>query len=130
MKGVKMMDAQVAFSHEVEDADSYALEDLANGLFNSGFTPNTIKSDHKNNRLDGGLSIALSVAGLAISALGTFLSVLSYWKMKWPKYKITFRQDDISMAIENFSASQQISLITDLTKQESSADIKITISRN
>jgi len=76
---------------------------------------------------DGGLTIALTIANLAITAVGTLISVLSYWRSRNPKYSITLKRDRYTCTIDNLEPQKIEEVIAHLERQDDSTDIEVQI---
>ena len=100
------MDAIVQLAGPVSQADSYALDELAEGLLQDGLAPSVQKAPPAAGRKDGGLTLAISLASLGLSAIGTLVSVLSFWRSTHPEYKILIKRAGVEVAIENPNTQQ------------------------
>jgi hypothetical protein len=100
------MDAIVRLIEPATQADAYALDELAEVMRHDGLTPVIEKAPLVPGRKDGGLTLAISLAGLGFSAISTLVSVLSFWRSTHPGYKITMKRADVEIAIENPSPQQ------------------------
>jgi hypothetical protein len=105
------MDAIVKLTEPVTEADSYALDQLAEDLRQNRLFPIAEKAPPMAGRKDGGLTLAISLIGLGLSAVGTIVSVLSFWLSTHPGYKIKVQRAGVEIAIEN-PTPKQISAAT------------------
>lgn len=101
------MEIRIAFLDEVTPEDSFALDELAEDLFRSDIGHEVEKSATRHGRKDGGLSLAIAIGGLAISAIGTLISVLSHWQKMRPSYRLTVTRGSVSITIENPTLEQR-----------------------
>jgi hypothetical protein len=53
---------------------------------------------------DLGLTTAISLAGLSLSAISTFISVLSYWSARKPQYSVTLEADGVTLQVSKADA--------------------------
>lgn len=121
------MDAIIQFMGSVDEEDSYALDELAEALAQDGLTNQLEKSPTRRGRKDGGLTIAIALAGLALSAVGTLVSVLSYWKSTRPKYNVSISRGEVTIAIENSTPKQVQETIAKLTKSQAQTNTIVQI---
>lgn len=105
------MDVRLEFVGDLTDETSYALDELAAVLSEEGLSNRRERSDSQAGRKDGGLTLAIALAGLGVSAIGTLVSVLSYWRSTRPKYKISVSRGSVTIDVENLNAAQ----ISDVT---------------
>lgn len=76
---------------------------------------------------DGGLAIGISIVSVMISAISTLISVLSFWKMRHPKYSITISSGDKTYSIENIPSDKFQDLVTEFeTGIKSDVNVIIT----
>jgi hypothetical protein len=116
------------------DDDSYNLEQLANLIEEDCDLPvEREKADSGQGVKDGGLTIGLTVVGLVISAIGTFIAALTYWKSQQPKYSLTVSLDGKILSIDNLSPEKVQEAITELNcasfSLSSTPKIEIKISK-
>jgi hypothetical protein len=85
------------------------------------------KDPSKEGRKDGGLTIALSIAGLALSAIGTIVSVISYWRSQQPKYSVSITCGNIKVVLDNVSPAHLQTVIQKLEEQNRSSSSDLTV---
>ena len=123
------MDVYVNFRGNVTEEDSYHLNQLANLVEKDCDLPVQMnKKDLQKGVKDGGLTIGLAIASLGLSAIGTLISVLSYWRSQQPKYSITVTRGDAQFVIDNMNQKQLQSVISQLEVKHSSASISVLVS--
>ena len=123
------MDVKLSFNGKANPKCAYDLDELANMLNKSDINevvPNQIIAAGIK---DGGLTIGLTIVGLALTAIGTFISVLSYWESKKPDYNITLTYGDISFTVNNLSNKQMQELANSIRSANQLEQIDISISR-
>lgn len=67
-----------------------------------------------------GFTTGLEIAGLTLSALSTFISVLQYWKSKNPRYSIKYEIEGIEISILDLSEKEFNQKIQEINKVNSS----------
>jgi hypothetical protein len=72
---------------------------------------------------DGGLTTAISVATLGLSAISTMITALSYWNSTRPKYKISVKSEDVSYELSNLSKAELRTVINSLKESTSNSAI-------
>jgi hypothetical protein len=95
------MNTYINFADSLTDDDSYNIEQLANLIEEDcDLRVEREKADSGQGVKDGGLTIGLTVVGLVISAIGTFIAALTYWKSQQPKYSLTVSLDGKILSIQ------------------------------
>jgi hypothetical protein len=125
------MEARINLLSDVNEEDSYALLELATLLESECDVVVQQKRDSvKSGVKDGGLVIALTIAGLAISTISTLFTALSYWQTrqqsKQVKYSVAFIVGNKIVQIENLTPEQVQSEIEKLQVSEQVIDVQIT----
>lgn len=124
------METRIKFEGDVTQEDSYNLGELANLIQQDCDLPVKLKkADSEGGVKDGGLIIGLTVIGLVLSAIGTLVSVLSYWKSQQPKYSLTISYGGKTLSIENMSSEQIKNEFTKLQAESTNSQIEIKISK-
>lgn len=122
------MDVRIAFVGQPTDETSYAFDELAAVLSDEGLSNRKEQSIPQAGRKDGGLTLVIALAGLGVSAIGTLITVLSYWKSTRPKYRISVSRGAVTIEVENLDAAQISEATTRLTAvgQHDGALVEIT----
>jgi hypothetical protein len=125
------MEAKINLLSDVSAEDSYALLELAALLESECDVVVQQKRDLvKSGVKDGGLVIALTIAGLALSTISTLFTALSYWQTrqqsKQVKYSVAFIIGNKIVQIENLTPEQVQSEIEKLQVSEQVIDVQIT----
>lgn len=89
----------VAASLDLEELRQNIQEDINQSIDSNSMSP-------KEGTKDGGLTIGLTIVGLAIPALGTLFAGLSYWRSIHPNYSITYHVDGQEFHIQNVSEEE------------------------
>ncbi|MBD3886069.1 hypothetical protein NDI52_17755 [Leptolyngbya sp. PL-A3] len=105
------MKAEIKLVGNVDEEDSYALSDLAILLEQEcDALVEQERQSVEGGVKDGGLVIALTVVGLALSAISTLVSVLSYWESKQKaeqvKYSVSIVIGNKTFTLENLKPEQ------------------------
>jgi hypothetical protein len=116
------MNININLQHEVTSEDSYELEYLAM-LIEKECDLSLYKEKTKllSKVKDGGLTIGIALASLALSAVGTFISVLAYWQSQKPKYSVSMIIGSQTYTIENISPQQIQNLQTTVAQLQSNS---------
>lgn len=115
------MDVNVHFNREVSTKDSLDLEKLADILQSDyDLSLKKIRKNSEEGVKDGGLTIALSIIGISIAAVGTIISALSYWKSQRPNYSISFKSGNKTIAVDNVDPASLPDMISKIEKDFSS----------
>jgi len=72
---------------------------------------------------DGGLTAAISVATLGLSAISTLISALSYWSSTRPKYKISVKSGDVSYELTNLNKAELRNVINGLKENATNSAV-------
>lgn len=125
------MEAKINLLSDVTEEDSYALLELATLLESECDVVVQQKRDSVRSGVkDGGLVIALTIAGLAISTISTLFTALSYWQTrqqsKKVKYSVAFIIGDKIFQVENLTPEQVQSEIEKLQVSDQVIDIHVT----
>ncbi len=91
-------------SSDQNQVNSLQLEQIANLIEDDyGIPVERKKLPAKQGDKDGGLVIALT---LTLSAIGTLISVLSYWQSTRTKASFTLKRGDVTVTVENVSPAK------------------------
>lgn len=108
------MDARIRFGrnlHPKNDQDIARLHGLIER--DCGVSVEREQTPGEIGQKDGGLTIALAIAGLALSGVSTLIATLSYWKSKIPKCSISVTRGETTLSIDNLSPKKVERLISD-----------------
>jgi hypothetical protein len=125
------MEAKINLLSDVTEEDSYALLELATLLESECDVVVQQKRDSvKSGVKDGGLVIALTIAGLALTTISTLFTALSYWQTrqqsKKVRYSVAFIVGNKIFQIENLTPEQVQSEIEKLQVSDQVIDIQVT----
>jgi len=124
------MKINISFDAKMCENDSQNLIELANLVENDCDINVQLEKDLKAKGVkDGGLTIGLTILGLSISAIGTLISVLSYWKNKNPKYSLSITHNNCSFSISEMDSNQLEKLILDMKQSKIESDYIVTVSK-
>ncbi|MGD1908222.1 MAG: hypothetical protein ACFB0C_19835 [Leptolyngbyaceae cyanobacterium] len=111
--------------------DSFALSELSNLLEDECDT--SIEQEHQESQdgvKDGGLVIALTIVGLAMTAVSTVVSVLSYWesrqKEKEIKYSVAIVVGNKTITIDNIQPSYIEAELAALKPEEQNIEVQVS----
>ena len=122
------MEVNIHFNHSVSDKDSLHLDQLADILQQDYDLPvQTVRKNSADGVKDGGLTIALSIIGISISAIGTIISALSYWKSQQPDYSISVKSGNKTITVDNVHPGNLPEMVSSL-EEAFSSDTEIVIS--
>lgn len=65
-----------------------------------------------------GLTTGLEIAGIILSSISTFVTVLQYWQSNKKSYKIIYKSENIEIELNNLTHNE----IVDLLKSDSSTE--------
>jgi len=121
------MDVKIKMEVEPDPVSSADLGSLGDLLTSELGRPTvSAKADPEVGIKDGGLTIALTLVGLALSAISTTITVINYWKSTRPRYTVSVATTrDISIALDMTEFQ-----IADLVSTDASADLVISIARS
>lgn len=124
------METEIKLLGKVSEEDSYALSKLAVLIEKECDTPVEQKRQAAQvGDKDGGLVIALTVFGLALSTVSTLVSVLSFWKdrqqEKQLKYSVSIVFGNTTLMIENLDPAQVESELAKLNMNEKSVQVQV-----
>ncbi len=89
-----------------EDNFSEPIRMLAEILSEADFSVDEInKGAEKATR--GDIITGIAIASLAVSAINTFISVLSYWHESHPKFTLTVESNGVKVTAENLSTEEE-----------------------
>ncbi len=122
------MNFAISLNQPVTDQDSLNLTQLAEILEHDYDVPvQLIRQDGARGVKDGGLTIAISIIGVGISAIGTIISALSYWKSQQPNYSISLKSGDRTITIDNVN-QETLKQIVSSIEDGTSSTTEIVIS--
>lgn len=121
---------QISFNVPPDAQDSLNLDLLANILSRDYDLPVSIERQTPEVGVkDGGLTIAISLIGVGISAIGTIISALSYWKSQMPKYSATIIIGEKPITIDTIEPNKLPELISKMQHEISLSETKILIAK-
>ncbi|MCI5115766.1 MAG: hypothetical protein D3921_12435 [Candidatus Electrothrix sp. AW1] len=85
------------------------------------------KGSPKEGNKDGGLTIALSITGLALSAVATLFSVLTYWRSQQPNYSVSIECGNTTIKLDNLSSDEFQAVIKKLEEENRSSSSDLTV---
>ncbi len=119
------MNCQIHFDGDLSAADSSELNALHQRLIAGELNVKSERTAPLQGEKDGGLTVALSIVGLAVSGVATLISVLSYWNSTRPNYSLTVNQGDVSTSVGNLSAKELQKTVEALTANDDSLLVTI-----
>lgn len=122
------MDANITFDGPISSSDSLQLTELANLVerdSNAMVKLQEIPADRGSK--DGGIAIAIAVIGLGVSAISTFISILTYWQSKHEKYSLSVTRGNVTFTADNLSQEQLRNLVSLLEAQHPTIPIDVHI---
>lgn len=76
---------------------------------------------------DGGLTVAIEIAGLALSGISTLLSVLSYWAEQKPQYEVTAKVGELSLKVSGLDGPGLKQAVQQLQTVDKSGTVVVTV---
>lgn len=123
-------DFYIEFTSSVDAQDSLNLEQLGQILSQDyDLSIETIHQKPIEGRKDGGLTIAVSIIGVSISAIGTIISALSYWKASLPKYTVTLKTAEKTVTIDTNDPKKLPILVAQIENEKLLSETKILIAK-
>ena len=123
------MKAHIHLDFTPTAAESYHLERLAEQFAETGLETRLRRSQSPAGVKDGGVVLAIAVSGLAISAIGVFISAISLWRSDQPTFQVAIRRGEITETIGNLTQEEAKTLIARLSSGDKEEDIEVTISK-
>lgn len=123
------MNTHISFKEKSPTGESSCcLNNLAELIEKQADIPVQLEKDSpKEGNKDGGLTIALSITGLALSAVATLVSVLSYWKSQQPNYSVSIECGNTTIKLNNVSSDELQAVIKKLEEQNRSTPSDLTV---
>ena len=118
----------INFGDAPSTTESIALNELRESLSEAGISAEPETGATTTGVKDGGLTLGLTIAGLAVSAFGGFVSAISLWGSK-RNYSITFKSGDTTFAANNLTAKETRAIAKALKDRAVAADIQVLISK-
>jgi hypothetical protein len=94
----------IEFKENLNIDDSSALDFLKEKLNDEYIKTKENKVHHLKSK--GDITISIELVALALSAIGTFISVLDYWKNQYSKYSISIKIGKHTFNRENLSRKE------------------------
>ena len=122
------MNIYIRFDGEVTPEKSHMLTELAELINENGDLPVDVeKKKAKQGMKPIDLVTALSIVGVALSAIGTLISILSFRKSQEPSISVSITRGDTTISIDNVKPNQ-IQQLTSQLEAEESPEIGILLS--
>jgi hypothetical protein len=125
---MKTHNVSIQFEKPIGADESIALRELQDNLAESDFTVDPLVASVKRGNKDLGATLALTIAGLAISALGNLISAISLWGSK-KNFSITFKSGNVTFTANSLTAKEARAIAEDLRSKNLAADIRFLVSR-
>ena len=122
------MDTRIDFDGVPTADDSQQLNELTEALRRSDFVVRSLTAPKGPGVKSAGLTLGLSIASLAISAVGTLISVISVWGSK-RNYTLTFKSGDTTISANSLNPKEAIAIASALRDKIAAAHIRILVSR-
>ena len=101
------MNAHISFKKNSPTGESsYCLNNLAELIEQEADIAVQLEKASPKEGHKADLTIALSIAGLALSAVATLISVLSYWKSQQPNYSVSIKCGNTTIEFNNVSSDE------------------------
>lgn len=124
------MNFHISFVEPIDDQDSVNLEKLAHILSHDyDLSVNNERQEPLAGVKDGGLTIAISLIGVGISAIGTVISALTYWRSQLPKYSVTITDGEKTITIDTAEPDKLPEMISRIEREISSSATEILIAK-
>jgi hypothetical protein len=117
----------IAFDNSPSTQDSFALKELLESLEGVDISVKPDIDQTKVGVKDGGLMIGLTIAALAVSAIGTLVSAISLWGSK-RNYSITFKTGEATFGANNLSAKETLAIAQVIKDKAVASDIEVLVS--
>jgi hypothetical protein len=124
---MKEASVSITFGDAFSVRESFALNELRDSLTDSGILSEPVLKRSEPGVKDAGLTLGLTIAGLALSAIGNLVSAIALWGSK-KNYSITFKSGNTAFSANNLSAREASDIARKLKDQAVSSDIKILVS--
>ncbi len=122
------MNTHISFKEKNPTGESsYCLNNLAQFIEQEADLPVQLEKGELQKGSKADLTIALSIAGLALSALATLISVLSYWKSQQPNYSVSIKCGNTTIELNNVSSDELQAVIRKLEEQNRSSSSDLTV---
>lgn len=66
---------------------------------------------------DGGLTVAISLAGLVVSSVSTAVSILTYWSSRKPRYTVTIEAGQATLQASALNKADVQALLSSLREE-------------
>ena len=94
-----------------------------------GIAPTFEKSKSKAGEKDFGLTVGLAIAGLAVSTLGTFFSVLGYFRKARSGYSLEVHCGQVHENLDSASEARIEEIVVKITEAQEVSEISVHIHR-
>ena len=126
------MDAYIAFENEVNEEDSYNLQELANLIKNECDLSLEVEKKKSDPGIkDGGLAIGIAIASLSLALIQTLIQVLQFWESGQKTYSISITFKNLisskKILLKNQSLKDVTSIIEQLSTQSQINKIEVKI---
>jgi hypothetical protein len=104
------------------------LSELADDLQAADLSVETRTADVKGVK-DGGLTVAIALASLTLSAISTLVTVLSYWTSRKPDYSVTLKSRGATFQLSGLDKNGVRDVVAKLKAGEDAGDIAVRVAR-
>jgi hypothetical protein len=98
------VDVEIVPRGDVDPALLVDLSRLSSELVEAGLRIESSRTKMPGSKAD--LTLAISIAGLALSSISTLISVLTFWRSGQPHYTVTLKQGDTTYQVNNLGRDE------------------------
>mgnify|MGYP001824335653 CR=1 FL=1 len=120
------MDVSVSFRGTLQVEDARELEELAAALADDDLHPESTRVMVPGVN-DGGLTVGIALAGLALSAIDTLVSSLHFWLSTRPRYSATIKRGEATYTMSGLDRKGLLELSAALKEEGDALPASITL---
>lgn len=119
-----------SFVGDAGDQDEFELRQLYRLLEEHGLRPSPGPGSAKVGQKSLGLGEAFEIANIALTAIGTLIAVLAFWRASRPSYTVTVKSGQTTWTVSGTSQEQVSDEVRRLAVEQPQAQIAIEVTRD
>jgi len=121
------VDVRVGFQGIIGVDDATELEGLTEALADADLSPEETKLVAPGIK-DGGLTVGIALAGVALSTINTVISALNFWLSARPKYSAEIKRGDATFKMTGLDRTELLELSAALKAEGEDLPLSVTLS--
>lgn len=121
------IDVEIVPRGDVDSGQLADLSRLASDLVEAGLHINSSRARLPGSKAD--LTLAISIAGLALSGISTLIGALSFWRSAQPHYSVTVKHGNATYQVNNLDRDQLLEISERIAQANTGGALVVGVQR-